>query len=245
MLKRFLQPFFAAWVLVTFAVTVLAVFPLIVVIGLRNSAPARKTIHAIISNWAHVWLWIIGMPVTVIGGKPSGRRHVIVANHISYLDTIALFPAVKTYFRPLGKKEMVHIPVIGFIYKQIVILVDRSSLVSRTRSMRLMWRILRTEADIIIFPEGTFNETAEVMKEFYDGAFRLAITAQTPLLPVIFPDTVDRWHYSGWWKLWPGRNRAICLPEVPVDGLTLEHLPALKEQVRTLMGQALLQYRRS
>ena len=228
--------------LITFVVSVLAIFPLFLLLAAFNSSSGRKAIHSVIRYWSIVWLSLIGMPVTTKGRKPRDGRHIIVANHISYLDTLVIFPAVKAYFRPLGKKEIIKIPVVGFIYRQIVILVDRSRQESRTKSMRLMWRILRHEADILIFPEGTFNETSEPMKDFYNGAFRLAIVTQVPILPVILPDTVHRWHYSGWWKLWPGRNRAVFLPEVSVTGMTIDHLPELKEKVYKLMADELAKY---
>ena len=134
-------------------------------------------------------------------------------------------------------------PVMGFLYRQIVIMVDRGNETSRARSMRLMWRVLKRESDILIFPEGTFNETGKPLKEFYNGAFRLAIITQTPILPVIFPDTVDRWHYSAWWKIWPGRNRVVYLDPVPVHGMDIESLPALKQQVYEIMEAALIKYR--
>jgi 1-acyl-sn-glycerol-3-phosphate acyltransferase len=54
---------------------------------------------------------------------------------------------------------------------------------------------------------GTFctqhNEGNLPLKDFYDGAFWLAIKTQTLIAPVIFPDALQRWHYSAWWKLWP------------------------------------------
>ena len=241
MVRRLLQPFYTAYVLVTFAVTVLPLFVVIAIIAIGNNMRARRAIHKIICGWSYFWFWITGMRVTVIGKKPPGR-HVIVLNHISYLDTLAIFPAIKGYFRPLGKKEISKIPVVGFIYKQIVIMVDRSSDRSRSRSMRLMWRALRHEGDIIIFPEGTFNETPEVLKDFYDGAFRLALTTQVPILPIVLPDTVHRWHYSHWWKIWPGQNRAVYLPEVPVAGMTMEQLPELKAKVFAAMAAELKKY---
>jgi 1-acyl-sn-glycerol-3-phosphate acyltransferase len=163
-----------------------------------------------------------------------------VANHISYLDTVILFPALPGYFRALGKKEFSKVPLLGFLYRQIAIMVDRSSTESRAKSMKLMWRVLKRESDILIFPEGTFNETGAPLKSFYDGAFRLAITSQTPILPVVFPDTVKRWHYSGWWKLWPGRNRAIYLPAIAVTNLTMADLPTLKQQVYEAMEAELV-----
>jgi len=111
--------------------------------------------------------------------------------------------------------------------------------------MRLMWRQLRKECHITVFPEGTFNETEMPMKEFYDGAFRLAINSQTPILPLLFPDTVKRWHYSAWWKMWPGRNRAVFLHPVYVNGMTLENLPELKEKVRQMMAEELVRLEKS
>jgi 1-acyl-sn-glycerol-3-phosphate acyltransferase len=227
---------------ITFLVTVLAAFPLIAILAAGNNMRARKAIHTVICHWAHMWLWLIGMRVTISGTMPPESRHVIVLNHISYLDTLVIFPAIKSYFRPLGKKEMSRIPILGFIYRQIVIMVDRGSDRSRSRSMRLMWRALKHEGDIVIFPEGTFNETPEVLKDFYDGAFRLAITTQVALLPIVLPDTVHRWHCSHWWKLWPGENRAIYLPEVSVAGMTIEQLPELKAKVFAAMATELKKY---
>ena len=194
----------------------------------------------IVRYWSIGWLWLIGMPVRILGKRPEGDKYVIVANHISYMDTLVIFPAIPFYFRALGKFEMSKWPLLGFIYKQLVIMVKRDSAHNRARSMRLMWRVLHKESSIIIFPEGTFNETGAPLKEFYDGAFRLAINTKTAILPILFPDTPDRWHYSHWWKLWPGRNRAVYLDPVSVDGLALEDLPSLKEKVYKLMEAGLL-----
>lgn len=183
------------------------------------------------------------MPVKILGNKPPEDKYIIVANHISYLDTLVIFPALQGYFRVLGKKEISRIPIVGFIYKQVVILVDRSNAHSRAKSLRLLWRVLHHDSSILIFPEGTFNETGKPLKEFYDGAFRLAINTQTTLLPVIFPDTVKRWHYSGWWKWWPGKNRAIYLDPVKVEGMKMEDLPSLKQKVYVMMEEELKKYR--
>ncbi|MBZ0099855.1 MAG: 1-acyl-sn-glycerol-3-phosphate acyltransferase, partial [Taibaiella sp.] len=128
-------------------------------------------------------------------------------------------------------------------YKQIAILVDRTSTESRAKSMRLMWRALKHECNIAVFPEGTFNESGRPLKEFYDGAFRLAINTQTPVLPMVFPDTVYRWPYNTAMGLKPGRNRVIYLEPVPTAGMTMNELPALKGTVHKRMEEALAQYR--
>lgn len=242
MLRKLLQPFYTIYVITTFAAGLFVTFPVFVLLALPNKPSWRRIIYLVLKAWSTLWLWVIGMPLRVMGQKPASGKHVVVANHISYMDTVVLFPALPRYFRPLGKKEMARIPLFGFLYRQITILVDRSNPESRAKSMRLMWRILRHESDILIFPEGTFNDTGAPMKDLYDGAFRLAINTQTPILPVIFPDTVHRWHYSAWWKVWPGRNRAVFLPEVPVNGMTLNDLPGLKQKVKDLMCAELGKY---
>lgn len=239
MIRVLLQPFYTLFVLVAFLVCLLLAFPVFFIVGLKDTTRARKIIWIVVHYWAIYWLRFIGMPMTLRGNFPRNQKFVIIANHISYLDTINIYAAIPEYFRTLAKKEMVKIPIFGFVYKQLAILVDRSSNESRAKSMRLMWRQLRTECHISIFPEGGFNETGEPMTAFYDGAFRLAINSQTPILPLLFPDTVNRWHYSGWWKVWPGRNRAVFLEPVEVAGLTTKDLPELKQRLRLLMGAKL------
>src|SRR5690606_30271407 len=173
-------------------------FPFFLVAGIQDRPGARRFIWTVVHFWAKGWLWILGMRIQIHGNFPKGEKFVIIANHISYLDTVNIYAAIPEYFRTLAKKEMVRIPVFGFVYKQLAILVDRSSAESRSKSMRLMWRQLKNECHILIFPEGGFNETEEALSKCYDGAVRLAINTQTPILPLIFPDTVNRWHFSGW-----------------------------------------------
>ena len=240
MVKRLLQPVYTFYVLIVFVLSILAILPFVILFSFRDSTAWRRFIFAIIRGWSAFWLTAIGMPVKTIGNRPGPGKYIIIANHISYIDSLLLFPAVRDYFRPLGKKEFARIPIIGLIYRQIVILVDRTSAFSRAKSMRLLWRVLNKDGSIAIFPEGTFNETGQPLKGFYDGAFRLAINTGTPLLPVILPDSVNRWHYSAWWKIWPGRNRAVILPPVPTNGLSLSDLPRLKEELHTLMANTLI-----
>jgi 1-acyl-sn-glycerol-3-phosphate acyltransferase len=248
MIRTILQPFYTFYALLTFVVSVLLFFPIALILSIPNKPRSRRLIWTMLHYWGKGWLWLIGMPLHHVGKVPDLKledRFVIVANHISYIDAIAILPAINGYFRPLGKKEFSKIPLVGFIYKQVVLMVDRSSTHSRARSMKLMSRSLRQESHILIFPEGTFNETGAPLKEFYDGAFRLAINAQRPILPLLLPDTVDRWHYSHWWKLWPGRNRAIYLDPIPVTGLTTKELLALKQQVFEIMAEGLVKARGS
>jgi 1-acyl-sn-glycerol-3-phosphate acyltransferase len=96
-----------------------------------------------------------------------------------------------------------------------------------------------------MFPEGTFNETNNPLKEFYDGAFRIAIETQTPVKPVLFIDAYDRLHYKSFFSLTPGISRSVFLDEISVEGLTLKDVQKLKQKTFFIMEEALFRYRAS
>jgi 1-acyl-sn-glycerol-3-phosphate acyltransferase len=175
--------------------------------------------------------------------EDRSKQYIFVANHISYMDIPPFLLAIHQPVRILGKYEMVKVPVFGWIYRMAVVLVERSSAEARARSVRALRSALKKNISIFIFPEGTLNETGEPLKEFFDGAFRLAIEMQTPIKPLLFIDTVDRLHYSGLFKLTPGPNRVVHLTEVSVDGLTMNDLKALKQKVHDMMDAGLRRYR--
>ena len=87
--------------------------------------------------------------------------------------------------------------------------------------------------------------TPESLKDFYDGAFRVAIDAQMPIKPFIFPDVYDRMNYRSIFSLTPGKNRAIFLEEISVEGLAQKDLPILKQRVYDLMDNKLREYKAS
>jgi 1-acyl-sn-glycerol-3-phosphate acyltransferase len=153
---------------------------------------------------------------------------------------------VKTLRQPiraLGKTEMSKVPVFGFIYKYAVVRVDRTSADNRAKSVRNMRSILKKGISILVFPEGTFNMTEKPLKDFYDGAFRVAIDAQMPIKPFLLLDMYDRLNYKSVFSLTPGKSRAIFLEEISVEGLVQKDLPMLKQKVYSLMDKKLREYK--
>lgn len=228
---------YVLYAIVLFVVFFLALFPFFILFSFFK-AWGRKAIWQLIRGWSYVWFFLIGMPVRrVYLQKPVRKRnYIVVANHVSYLDTPLIFRAIPFFVRPLAKKELAAIPLFGFLYKQMAVLVDRSDATSKWKSIHMLRRTLQREGSIFIFPEGTFNETSEPLKPFYDGAFRLALRTNTPILPVIFPDTIKRWHYSSLWKWSPGINRAIFLPEVAIEEFQPNDIQGLKQRVFDMMA---------
>jgi 1-acyl-sn-glycerol-3-phosphate acyltransferase len=118
-------------------------------------------------------------------------------------------------------------------------MVDRGNKEDRARSLVDLRRALDHGISILIFPEGTFNETEQPLKSFYNGAFRIAIETQTAILPVILLDAWDRMHHRHFFSLTPGKSRSVFLEPISVEGLTLDDMEVLKQRVYDIMEKTL------
>ena len=147
------------------------------------------------------------------------------------------------HIRVLGKSEMSKIPIFGFIYKNAVVSVDRTDAAHRLKSVLALKSVLKKNISVVIAPEGTFNMTHHPLKEFYDGAFKIAIETQTPIKPVLFLDAYNRLNYKSIFSLTPGKSRAIYLAEVPVYEYKSKDTLLLKQQVYDIMQAGLIKYK--
>jgi 1-acyl-sn-glycerol-3-phosphate acyltransferase len=225
----------------------LVIFPFVIIASFFGRIKGGNMIYRICMLWADIWFPLIFVYVKRIYESPHDKsiQYIFVANHISYFDPPVIVKAFRQPIRPLGKVEMAKIPVFGFIYKNAIVTVDRSSPENRAESIRILKSIIRKGISVLVFPEGTFNKTGKPLKEFYDGAFRVAIETQMPIKPVLFLDSYDRMNYRSILAVSPGRCRIVYLDEIPVDGLGTEDIPVLKEKVYKVMEEALLRYEAS
>jgi 1-acyl-sn-glycerol-3-phosphate acyltransferase len=166
----------------------------------------------------------------------KGKAYIFVSNHTSFLDLPGLTMCIPGQYRPLAKKELLKIPVFGWITQSAAVVVDRSNPKSRKASMDHLKEILNMGISILIFAEGTQNRTKEILQPFKDGAFRMAIDTQKPILPMVVigagrlmpPGTID---------LKPGKIRIVVGKEIPTEGLSTDDVQALKERtVRVMRG---------
>jgi len=232
---------YSTWCILTFAVTFLLLFPVFVILSFFGNR-GRRAIWQVIRAWSFAWFFLIGMQVKLrySGARPGKKQpFIVVANHSSYIDVPLIFRAVPFFVRPLAKAELAKVPLFGYLYRQMAVLVDRSDNKSKAHSIQKLRRALSREGSIFIFPEGTFNETEQPLKFFYDGAFRLALQTRTPLLPVIFPDAVDRWHYQGVFHWSRGTITARFLPPVAVEPFLPNDIQGLKSKIFRMMEEAL------
>jgi 1-acyl-sn-glycerol-3-phosphate acyltransferase len=247
-MKQLIFPFrilFSLYGFILFIVLLLLLFPLVILASFFGKIRGGNFIYKICQFWADSMMIIWGIRHRNIFESPhdKNKQYVFIFNHISYMDIPIIMKAIrKQPFRILGKSEMAKIPVFGFLYQHAVVMVDRSNAVKRAESVAKLKAFIRKGISVVIAPEGTFNMTANPLKEFYDGAFKIAIETQTPIKPILFLDTFHRMHYKSIFTLSPGRSRAIYLEEISVEGLTLDDLPFLKKKVYDLMESKLIAY---
>src|SRR3954470_18287527 len=169
-------------------------------------------------------------------GTPPGnprRPYVVVSNHESFAD-ILLISHLPWEMKWLSKVELFRIPVMGWMmWLAGDIPVKRGFGPSAAEAMERCREVLRRRVSVMIFPEGTRSKTAELLP-FKDGAFRLAIEAGVPILPLAVSGTGTALPKHGWRF---GRSAAHLRVLEPVDtaGLTLADVPALKARIRDLI----------
>lgn len=236
-----LQRLYAVYAIVVFVALMIPVFIWSLLVLAAGRIRGGNLIYYGCIVWADVWFALIFIwHKNVYVQKPRPHQpYIFVANHISYLDSACVPKTFRRPLRPLGKVEVAKVPVFGTIYKNIVVSVDRSSPEHRARSVQTLKSILQKEISVLVFPEGTFNTTGQPLKDFYDGAFRIAIETGTPVMPVLLLHTFDRMHTDSVLSLNPGRSRSVFLPEIPVAGLTAADVPALKAKVFGIMSREL------
>jgi 1-acyl-sn-glycerol-3-phosphate acyltransferase len=195
-------------------------------------------------GYAFLWLWSwIFSKLTFIRYKFYGQEHfrkgqayIYVSNHTSFLDIPGLTMLLPVQFRPLAKKELLKIPIFGWIARSAAIIVDRSSPESRKRSIDRLKAFLKSGISILIFAEGTQNRSKDILQPFKDGAFRIAVDTQQPVLPIVVlgagplmpPGTIN---------LKPGLIRIYVGKEIPTDGLTIQDVRSLKQRTFEVMAE--------
>ncbi len=168
---------------------------------------------------------------------PDPRRpYVVVSNHESFVD-ILLISHLPWEMKWLSKAELFRLPVLGWLMHLAGdIPVKRGFGNSAVEAMARGREVLARKVSVMVFPEGTRSATPELLP-FKDGAFRLAIDAGVPILPMAVHGTATALRKHDWRF---GRSKAAVRVLQPVEttGLTPADIPALKARVRAMIVTA-------
>jgi 1-acyl-sn-glycerol-3-phosphate acyltransferase len=167
----------------------------------------------------------------------KGEGNVIIGNHNSNYDIFVNSTTLPWHsvFCFLSKAELGKVPAFGIIAKNLTVLVDRSSMTSRMKSMIRMKDILKSGKSVWIFPEGTRNKTNEPLLDFQDGAFRLAVEMKSPIIVNTLVGIKNINNPNHAIDMAPGIVYSYFEAPISTENMTNADIPALKETVRNMM----------
>ena len=235
LLKSIVARFLAFWALFMFAASMF-VYMWFYLYCLILREPEKTKWHRKISQlWMGTFMLLSGIRFSVRGKNHFDglENAVIVCNHNSMLDIPVSFPFLPRANKTIAKKSLSKVPIFGWIYSIGTVLVDRNDSKSRQSSYNEMKYVLNHGLDMLLYPEGTRNKTSAPLKSFYDGAFKLAIETQKPIVPVVLLNSKKMLPAKPTMYFRPGKITMNILSPVYPQGHTIN---SLKQEVYDIMA---------
>lgn len=232
--KNIIARILAIWALLVF-VSTMFIFLWFYLFCFILPEPNKTKWHRQVSRvWMSLFLFLAGCTVRVTGKEvfEGMENAIVVCNHNSLIDIPVSFPFLPRANKTIAKKVFVYVPLFGWIYQFGSVLVDRKNDKSRKESFDKMKMILNSGLDMLIYPEGTRNRTSAPLKNFYDGAFRLSINTNKPIIPVVLLNTKKILPAKPAMYFTPGEIHMHILPAIYPEGHTSE---TLKNEVYKVM----------
>jgi 1-acyl-sn-glycerol-3-phosphate acyltransferase len=165
---------------------------------------------------------------------------IIVPNHTSYLD-IVFSPFVVDHTAVfMGKSELLKIPLFKYFFVYLDIPVNRKSMTDSHKAFSDAGKKLDEGLSVIIYPEGTIGDRGK-LRPFKNGAFKLAIEKQVPIIPVV---NLNNWWFlenGGFFKAngRPGFPKIVVGDPIYTKGLEVKDAAELKDKVHTFIHNEL------
>ncbi|MCK0178737.1 1-acyl-sn-glycerol-3-phosphate acyltransferase [Flavobacteriaceae bacterium S0862] len=233
------------WILYRIWFYVLVALPIIILFPFLIVSIAKERWYPFFFKLARIWSKFIligmglGWKITKLQNLEKGKSYMFIANHTSMIDIMLMLVTIKDNpFVFVGKKELAKIPLFGFFYKRTCILVDRSSAKSRQAVFIRAQRRLQSGLSICIFPEGLVPDEEVLLADFKDGAFRLAIKHEIPIVPITFYDNKKRFSYT-FFSGGPGMLRVKIHEFLETKHLEIEDTKQLNNTSREIILQEL------
>jgi len=233
--RIFWRPWFYGWVFFT----ILFALPILFIV--ISFDRFYKTFFKIAIVWGKTILFVMGFKPVVTTEEEirPDESYLFIANHASLIDVMLMLSVVKNPAVFVGKREVKNIPVFGYVARKTSILVDRSNAESRKEVYISAQEKLNKGLSIAIFPEGLVPPEDVILSEFKNGAFRLAIEHQIPIVPMTFYDVKKRFSWT-FFSGWPGKLRVKIHNFIQTEGLTLDDMEATKQKTYNIIHDELV-----
>jgi len=233
-LRRGLEAAYGCYALAVFGLCLIPAWVLVMI------APSRKAAARVTTALMRLYLFVAGWKVQVQGRenmRGSGAR-MFVSNHTSYVDVLILIGALGLDYHFVAKEEVRSMPFFGtFLRKLGHFSFKREDPQARLQQASEIEVALRKGESVFVFPEGTFTAQPGV-RQFHLGAFKAAIAAQRPIIPVALSGT-RRVLRDGTWlpKLCPV-TITICPPILPEsDASDWNEIVRVRDAARETIGR--------
>lgn len=237
---HFLRKIYRIWALIWFLLVFLMLYPFFVLFIQRKSW--HRYGHSLNKIWAYVVFFFTFLPAKVERRTKLDpkRNYIFCANHSSYMDIPSLAYALPGHFQFVGKASLAKVPLFGYMFRGLYISVDRNSRKSRYETMVKSYKSLEENISIAIFPEGTIPKGNHPnMIPFKEGAFRMAIEKQVPIVPVTIPYNYIILPDDN--KFMPRRHLMKVIIHEPIEtkGMTLDQLDELSAKTFNIIAEEL------
>jgi 1-acyl-sn-glycerol-3-phosphate acyltransferase len=171
------------------------------------------------------------------------KKCIVVSNHTSYLDIVLSVFYMKHTTLYMAKSELMKAPLFKIFFKAMDIPVDRKSKMGSHRAFIQAGQKLDNGYSMMIYPEGTISSEGK-MKPFKNGAFRLAVEKQVPVIPVANLNNWKLLQNGGFFKSFgrPGLAKIVVGDPINTVGMTEENLVNLQQEVRSFIQTELDKY---
>jgi len=238
--KNIFRTLWRAWFYCLIFFTVLFALPVLLITTAHDKF--YKTFYKIARAWGKTIMFGMGFwsEVKELQKIDDSKSYMFIANHTSMIDVMLMLSAVKNPCVFVGKEELTKIPLFGYIFKRSSITVNRGDASSRKDVYFEAQKRLNNGMSICIFPEGLVPEDESVvLSEFKNGAFRLAIEHQIPIVPISFYDCKKRLSYT-FFSGGPGKLRATIHSFIQTEGKELKDREAVKKEAFNLIYNDLI-----
>jgi len=196
--------------------------------------------------WAH-WIMIVPLLFYKITWKTKKQELpqpcIYCANHSSYLDIVVSYLVIPNFFVFMGKQELDRAPLFRIFFKEMNILVNRESNKSSHRAFMRAGADIDMGQAVFIFPEAGISSNGKV-RGFKNGAFKLAIEKQVPIVPITFLNNWKLLQNGGYFKATgkPGISLIVVHPPVSTIGMDENDLISLRTKVYDIIQNELTNY---
>jgi 1-acyl-sn-glycerol-3-phosphate acyltransferase len=217
------------FVVIPWFVALTVVFGTAAILSSYVMTPRKAAFNGVF--WARLTAYAAFMRMKVIGRDnidPS-QSYVIVVNHQSAMDIIALYGWLGIDFRWVMKQEIRKVPFLGYAcYRVGHVYIDRKNQAAAIQSLEAAKERIHSGTSVLFFPEGTRTESS-ALKPFKKGAFKMALDLGLPILPITLSGT-DHVMPTKTLDLMPGKVELTIHDAIATEGMTEDDIDALMQQ---------------